>query len=213
MLKNLGAKIEEDFLEIGGDFIHQVSVSGDSVLKAKDFYVPSDISSAAFFAVAAACLKNSEIVIKNVGLNPTRTAFLDVLKRFGANFEISDRKENGGESIGELRVFGKNENQPANNLIEGEIIANLIDEVPILAVFGTQIFGGLEIRNAAELRVKESDRIAAVVENFKANECQDRRISRRFASSKIRFERCENRIFRRSPDCDGVFDCRTFCRR
>ena len=167
MLKNLGAEIEEDFLEIGDDFIHQVSVSGDSVLTAKDFYVPSDISSAAFFAVAAACLKNSEIVIKNVGLNPTRTAFLDVLEKFGANFEISDLKENGGETIGNLRVFGKNENQSADNLIAGEIIANLIDEVPILAVFGTQIVGGLEIRNAAELRVKESDRIAAVVENLK----------------------------------------------
>ena len=110
MLKNLGAKIEEDFLEIDGDFIHQVSVSGDSVLTAKDFYVPSDISSAAFFAVAAACLKNSELMIKNVGLNPTRTAFLDVLKRFGAKFEILNLTENGGETIGDLRIFGKIEN-------------------------------------------------------------------------------------------------------
>jgi 3-phosphoshikimate 1-carboxyvinyltransferase len=66
-------------------------------LTAKDFFVPSDISSAAFFAVAAACLKNSELVIKNVGLNPTRTAFLNVLKKFGARFEIINRKENGGE--------------------------------------------------------------------------------------------------------------------
>lgn len=167
MLKNLGAIIEEDFLEIDGDFIHQVSVSGDSVLTAKDFYVPSDISSAAFFAVAAACLKNSELMIKNVGLNPTRTAFLDVLKRFGVKFEILNLTENGGEIIGDVCVYGKNEKQSANNLIENEIIANLIDEVPILAVFGTQIVGGLEIRNAAELRVKESDRIAAVVENLR----------------------------------------------
>ena len=167
MLKNLGADIEEIFVSDEENFIHQVSVSGDSIVTAKDFFVPSDISSAAFFIVAAACLKNSELVIKNVGLNPTRTAFLDVLKKFGANFEISDRKENGGEIIGDIRVFGKNENQKSNNLIEGDIIANLIDEVPILAVFGTQIEGGLEIRNAAELRVKESDRIAAVVENLK----------------------------------------------
>lgn len=167
MLNNLGAEIEEEFLECDGEFVHQVSVSDESVLAAKDFYVPSDISSAAFFAVAAACLKNSELVIKNVGLNPTRTAFLDVLKRFGANFEILNLTENGGEIIGDLRVFEKNECLVANNLIGGEIIANLIDEVPILAVFGTQIENGLEIRNAAELRVKESDRIAAVVENLK----------------------------------------------
>ncbi|MGI9054991.1 MAG: 3-phosphoshikimate 1-carboxyvinyltransferase, partial [Pyrinomonadaceae bacterium] len=167
MLKNLGAKIKETFIADEENFTHQVSVSGNSILTAKDFYVPSDISSAAFFVVAAACLKNSELVIKNVGLNPTRTACLDMLKRFGAKFEILNRTENGGEIIGDIRVFGKNESQPESNLIEGEIIANLIDEVPVLAVFGTQIANGLEIRNAAELRVKESDRIAAVVENLK----------------------------------------------
>ncbi|CAN5764515.1 hypothetical protein BH20ACI4_BH20ACI4_14370 [soil metagenome] len=167
MLKNLGAEIEEDFLDSGEEFIHRVSISGESVLSAKDFFVPSDISSGAFFVVAAACLKNSELVIKNVGLNPTRTAFLDVLKRFGANVEILNEQENGGEIIGDLRVFGKAENKSKNTLISGEIIANLIDEVPILAVFGTQTIGGLEIRNAEELRVKESDRIKAVVENLK----------------------------------------------
>ncbi len=167
MLKNLGAEIAEDFLNVDGEFVHQVSVSGKSVLTAKDFLVPSDISSAAFFAVAAACLENSDLLIKNVGLNPTRTAFLEVLKRFGARFEILDQKENGGEIIGDLRVFGKDEITSETNLINGEIIANLIDEVPILAVFGTQIEGGLEIRNAEELRVKESDRIKSVVENLK----------------------------------------------
>ncbi len=168
MLKNLGAEISEEFLESGGgEFVHQVSVSGKSVLTAKDFRVPSDISSAAFFAVAAACLKNSDLLIKNVGLNPTRTAFLDVLKRFGARIEILNENENGGEIIGDLRVFGKDEIKTENTLIGGDIIANLIDEVPILAVFGTQIEGGLEIRNAEELRVKESDRIASVVENLR----------------------------------------------
>lgn len=167
MLKNLGANLEEEFVEQKGEFVHQVSVSGDSVLTAKDFFVPSDISSAAFFAVAAACLKNSELVIKNVGLNPTRTAFLDVLKRFGAKIEILNQKENGGEIIGDLRIFGKAETESEYNLIDGEIIANLIDEVPILAVFGTQISGGIEIRNAEELRVKESDRIKTTVENLR----------------------------------------------
>ena len=167
MLGNLGADIKEDFIGDGETFIHEVSVSGDSILQAKDFYVPSDISSAAFFIVAAACLKNSELVIQNVGLNPTRTAFLDVLKKFGAEFEIFNENENGGEIIGDLRITGKSEIKAERNLISGEIIANLIDEVPILAVFGTQIEGGLEIRNAEELRVKESDRIASVVENLR----------------------------------------------
>lgn len=167
MLKNLGAKIEEDFLADGEDFIHQVSISGESLLTARDFFVPSDISSAAFFVAASVCLKNSELVIKNVGLNPTRTAFLDVLKRFGARIEVLNEKENGGEFIGDLHVFGKNEIKPEDNYVGGEIIANLIDEVPVLAVFGTQISGGLEIRDAGELRVKESDRIRAVVENLK----------------------------------------------
>ncbi len=167
MLKNLGAKIEEDFLVSGEDFAHRVSVAGDSVLSAKDFFVPSDISSAAFFAVAAACLENSDLLIKNAGLNRTRTAFLDAMKKFGANIEIANEKENGGEIFGDIRVFGKVEIKTKNNLIGGEMIANLIDEVPVLAVFGTQIEGGLEIRNAEELRVKESDRIKATVENLK----------------------------------------------
>ena len=109
MLKNLGAQIEEDFLTFEDEFVHQVSIAGDSILESKDFYVPSDISSAAFFAVAAACLKNSGIVIKNVGLNPTRTAFLDILKKFGTNLEILNKKQNGDEIIGDLRVFGKTE--------------------------------------------------------------------------------------------------------
>lgn len=167
MLRNLGAKIEEEFIFLNEEYIHQVSVSGDSILTARDFFVPSDISSAAFFAVAAACLKNSELVIKNVGLNPTRTAFLDVLKSFGARIEILNEKENGGEILGDLKIFGRDEIETKNNLVKGEIIANLIDEVPILAVFGTQIEGGLEIRNAEELRVKESDRIKTTVENLR----------------------------------------------
>ena len=167
MLKNLGANLEEEFVEQNGEFVHRVSISGDSVPTAKDFFVPSDISSAAFFAVAATCLKNSELVIKNVGLNPTRTAFLDVLKRFGARVEIIDQKQNGGEILGDLRIYGKDEIDADGNLIGGEIIANLIDEVPILAVFGTQTSGGIEIRNAEELRVKESDRIKTTVENLR----------------------------------------------
>jgi 3-phosphoshikimate 1-carboxyvinyltransferase len=169
MLKFLGANIEEKFLETESGFVHEVSIDGSSKLTAKDLNVPSDISSAAFFLVGAACLKSSELVLRNVGLNPTRAAVIEVLQKFGAKIEILNKSEKSGEIIGDLRVSGgvKFAQKSDSNIISGEIIANLIDEIPILAVFGTQINGGLEIRNAEELRVKESDRIAATVENLR----------------------------------------------
>ncbi len=144
----------------------RISVSGDARLVARDLVVPSDISSAAFFLVAAACLPGSDITMPNVGLNPSRRAVLDVLVRLGANVEVTNSEENCNEPVATLRVRGGFGPTDAERLIRGDIIANLIDEVPILAVLGTQIEGGLEIRDAAELRVKESDRIAAVVENL-----------------------------------------------
>jgi 3-phosphoshikimate 1-carboxyvinyltransferase len=87
----------------------------------------------------------------------------------GAEIEITNRREIGNEPVGDLRVAGKRalSSRSAANVLRGGIIANLIDEIPVLAVFGTQIEGGLEIRDAAELRVKESDRISAVVENLR----------------------------------------------
>ena len=107
--------------------------------------------------------------MENVGLNPTRTAILDALQSFGADIEIENQKEICNEIVGDILVRGRKNliSKTATNLIDGDVIANLIDEIPILAVFGTQIETGLEIRGAAELRVKESDRIAAVVENLR----------------------------------------------
>jgi 3-phosphoshikimate 1-carboxyvinyltransferase len=140
-------------------------------LKARDLNIPSDISSAAFFLVAASCLKDSDLILENVGLNPTRRAVVDVLQSLGAKIEILNQMEICNEIVGDLRVIGKGNlsaNTSGANKIEGDIIANLIDEVPILAVFGTQLENGLEIRNAQELRVKESDRIKAVVQNLRA---------------------------------------------
>jgi len=164
MLRWFGVPIDEDETENG----RLISVSGDAVLTARDLLVPSDVSSAAFFLVAAACLKGSELVLPNVGLNPTRNAIVEVLKDFGAQIEILNEKEIAGEPLGDLRVSGgKLESKAASNILRGKIIANLIDEIPILAVFGTQIEGGIEIREAAELRVKESDRIKSVVENLR----------------------------------------------
>jgi 3-phosphoshikimate 1-carboxyvinyltransferase len=164
MLRWFGAAVEETKREDG----KLITVAGAAELTARDLLVPSDVSSAAFFLVAAACLKDSEIVLPNVGLNPTRNAVVEVLQNFGARIEVLNLKEIGNEPIGDLRVSG-GELKPkrATNILRGKIIANLIDEIPILAVFGTQIEGGLEIREASELRVKESDRIKSVVENLR----------------------------------------------
>ncbi|HEY0460358.1 MAG TPA: 3-phosphoshikimate 1-carboxyvinyltransferase [Pyrinomonadaceae bacterium] len=164
MLRWFGAAVEETKREDG----KLITVAGDAELTARDLLVPSDVSSAAFFLVAAACLKDSEIVLPNVGLNPTRNAVVEVLQNFGARIEILNLREIGNEPIGDLRVSG-GELKPkrSTNILRGKIIANLIDEIPILAVFGTQIEGGLEIREASELRVKESDRIKSVVENLR----------------------------------------------
>jgi 3-phosphoshikimate 1-carboxyvinyltransferase len=161
MLRLFGAKIETKQ--------GTTCVSGQGNLSAQNLEIPADVSSAAFFVVAAACLEGSEIVMENVGLNPTRTAFLNILRRFGADIEISGERAIDNEPRGTLRVSGgkKFHNVSASNVIRGENIAGLIDEIPILAVFGTQIESGLEIRDAGELRFKESDRIAAIVENLR----------------------------------------------
>lgn len=162
MLRWFGADVDRS--PSGG-----ISVSGDSVLTARDFRVPSDISSAAFFLVAASCLPGSDLLIGNVGINPTRTAVIDILRRFGADIAVSGESEDSCEPVGELRVRGASEipGDPRSNLIDGPIVANLIDEIPILAVFGTQVAGGIEFRGARELRVKESDRINSIVVNLR----------------------------------------------
>lgn len=170
MLKFLGADLEEKFIESGDGCVHEISISGASELTARDLNIPSDISSAAFFLAAAACLENSDLLLKNIGFNSTRRAVVDVLQSFGAEIEILNQREVCNEPIADLRVTGSKNLSPkvSKNIIAGDVIANLIDEIPILAIFGTQLENGLEIRNAQELRVKESDRIKAVVENLRA---------------------------------------------
>ncbi len=163
MLRGFG--VDLNVRESGGQRL--ITVPGGSSLAARDVQVPGDISSAAFFLVAAACLPDSRIEIFNVGLNPTREGVLTELRRFGVNVETTDVTGSGGEPIGTLKVSGRSEIGGEQNRIEGAIVANLIDEVPILAVLGTQLNGGLEIRGAGELRIKESDRIASIVENLR----------------------------------------------
>jgi 3-phosphoshikimate 1-carboxyvinyltransferase len=162
MLGWFGVDVKIAKAEIGAE----ISVSGDAQLTARDLVVPSDISSAAFFMVAAACLERSEITMPNVGLNPSRRAVLDVMRGLGANIELLKSTEECNEPVAEVRIRGGFSRGQALHLLNGEIIANLIDEIPILAILGTQLEDGLEIRDAAELRVKESDRISAVVENL-----------------------------------------------
>jgi 3-phosphoshikimate 1-carboxyvinyltransferase len=146
----------------------EITVNGDSILSARDVNIPSDLSSAAFFIIAAACLKGSDILIPNVGLNPTRTALLNILRDLGADMQVEIDGEICNESRGSIRVRdGFTQSHGAKNRIGGNIIPQVIDEIPILAVLGTQIDGGIEIRDAGELRHKESDRISAVVENLR----------------------------------------------
>lgn len=150
-------------LRTGGE---KISISGNSTLTAKDINVPCDVSAAAFFITAAACLPGSQITMESVGLNPSRTSFIDVAKELGVAVEIENITEVSGERVGNIAVRGGIKTSSGKNKIGGGVIANLIDEIPILAILGTQLEGGIEVRDAGELRAKESDRIAAVVTNL-----------------------------------------------
>lgn len=126
--------------------------------------VAGDISSAAFFIVAGLIVPNSDIILKNVGLNPTRTGIIDVVNSMGADIEILDKKIVSGEEVGDLRI---RYTELKGCTIEGDIIPRLIDEIPVIAVLATQAEGKTIIKNAGDLRNKESDRIKAVVDELK----------------------------------------------
>ena len=141
----------------------RVSVRGFPELRGGELTVPGDISSAAFLLVAALLRPGSWLRIEGVGLNPTRAALLDFLMSAGAKIEVRDIRQEHGEPVGDLEVeWGP----VAGGVIEGGLSAALIDELPILAVLGAVSEQGIEVRDAAELRVKETDRIAAVAENL-----------------------------------------------
>jgi len=142
-----------------------ISVYGGQMPESAGFRIPGDISSAAFWIVAAAALPGSHLLIKNVGLNPTRTALLDVLIRMGAKIKDVVHSDEHGEPYGNIEITGQSLH---GTEITREEIPNLIDEIPILAVAGALAQGRMIIRNAKELRVKESDRIATVAENLRA---------------------------------------------
>lgn len=142
-----------------------VSVSGPAQLKGTTIQVPGDISSAAFFLVAGSIVPESEIVLKNCGINPSRTGILDILTGMGANLNLEQHRIENGEPIADIRVTSS---QLKGTVIEGDMIPRVIDEIPILAVAATRAQGETIVRDAAELRVKETDRIDAVVTNLRA---------------------------------------------
>ncbi len=134
-------------------------------LQARAWDIPGDISSAAFWIVAAAAHRRGTLAIRHVGLNPRRTAVLDVLKRMGAKIKVYPKKKAAGEEpVGEVRVTGA---RLKSTVIEGAEIPNLIDEIPVLAVAAALAEGETVIKDAHELRVKESDRIRTMCDNLK----------------------------------------------
>jgi 3-phosphoshikimate 1-carboxyvinyltransferase len=160
-LEEFGAAIEKHGRTIR---VHGLkSGNGGGKLTAKSLDVPGDLSSAVFFIAAASLFPNSNILIHNVGLNPTRTAILDVFASMGAAVQILGLRSSHGELVGDLAVKGAS---LKGGVIAGEQIPLVIDELPMLAALGPYTEEGIEIRDAAELRVKESDRIAALAENL-----------------------------------------------
>ena len=138
--------------------------NGRSLLHPVSFDVPGDLSSAVFFIAAASLLRDSNLYIGNVGLNPTRSAILDLFSQMGAAVTVVNLESKQGELVGALSIKGA---QLKGGVISGDSVPLLIDELPMLAALGPYTEQGIEIRDAGELRVKESDRIAALAENLK----------------------------------------------
>ncbi len=154
-LREFGAEVDVDRLSI--------TVTGGPHLKGRELRVPGDLSSAAFFLVAALIVRESSLTIHGVGLNPTRSTLLDFLAEMGAQIKILDVSSTGGELIGDVLIRNS---RIRGGLLEKARTAALIDEIPVLAVLGAASEDGLVVRDASELRVKETDRIATIAENF-----------------------------------------------
>jgi 3-phosphoshikimate 1-carboxyvinyltransferase len=144
---------------------NMISINGKQKLLAREINVPGDISSAAFFIAAAIITPNSSLEIHNVGLNETRTGIIDVLLKMGANISIKNKKKTNGEEVG--TILAKYSPNLSSVEIGGEDIPRLIDEIPILALVATQASGKTMIKDASELKVKETNRITAVATELK----------------------------------------------
>ena len=147
-----------------------ISIDGPARFTGGSITIPGDASSAAYFVAAAMLLPRSELTIENVGLNPTRAAFLSVFKTWGAEISTTDLRDERNEPVGTIRITGgiRSTASDEDRTLSGAMIPSLIDELPLLAVTGTQIPGGIRIRDAEELRLKESDRLQATAENLRA---------------------------------------------
>ena len=156
MLKALGAHVETKNT--------MVRIKGFSELEAFSLFVPGDISSAAFFVVGGAIIPDSEVIIRGVGINPLRTGILDVLKNMGADISIGEIKEEGGEERADIIVKSS---LLKGVEVSGDLIPRTIDELPILAVAASQAEGTTIIRDAKELRIKETDRIKTMAEGLR----------------------------------------------
>ncbi|ERN54193.1 3-phosphoshikimate 1-carboxyvinyltransferase [Alkalihalophilus marmarensis] len=156
MLEAYGVEVKREGLK--------VSVKGGQSLKASHIVVPGDISSAAFFLVAGSIVPNSQITLTGVGLNPTRSGIIDVLKKMGASLTVSNEKVVSGEPIADLTI----ETSSLKGIeIGGDLIPRLIDEIPVIAVLASQAEGKTVIKDAEELKVKETNRIDTVVSELK----------------------------------------------
>jgi 3-phosphoshikimate 1-carboxyvinyltransferase len=159
MLRAFGAEVLVDPETLS------VTVTGHPTLRGQTVIVPGDISSAAFWLVAGAIVPGSNLLIQNVGINPTRTGILEALGQMGADITEENRREVAGEPVSDLRV---RHSQLKATTIEGDIIPRLIDEIPILAVAACFATGTTIIKDAEELRVKESDRITVMATQLNA---------------------------------------------
>ena len=157
MLRSVGADVENDG--------RQVCLRPSPRLRPIEIDVPADPSSAAFLVALATLAKEGELLLTDVCLNPTRTGFLDVMNRMGARIDVVEQRESGGEVVALLRV---RPSQLTNAVVGGSDIGSIIDELPLLACVAAGAGVDLEITGAEELRVKESDRIAVVVQNLRA---------------------------------------------
>ena len=160
---------------LGADLTHSAQkgntskINGSSILKGRGISIPGDLSSASFFIVATSCLAPSAVKITYVGINRTRAFLLDKLRSLGVYIRLTGVHETEFEPAADIRVHGTGslDSKSDNNIVFGHETAQLIDEIPALAVLGTQLETGLEVRDAGELRLKETDRIAAIVENLR----------------------------------------------
>jgi 3-phosphoshikimate 1-carboxyvinyltransferase len=177
MLGWFGLRVETSHQGDGPASSSTLSVEGPAGLRARGGAIPGDISSAVFFIAAAALLPGSDLEIKRVGLNPTRSQVLSTFRGLGAGVTVEDGEgrlsgEDFNEPFGDVHTKGGDGLAPLedgrSNVLSGALITQLIDELPMLAVLGTQVAGGLAIRDASELRVKETDRISATVANLRA---------------------------------------------